>query len=107
MKFYVHAGSVFNKYQRTGLVWEDLKTRGGAIRRARRIFKGKPFSLYIFTDFYAPDDYKCILKGAVFAKDAPDFDPLKQYHTAPTVPGGSHGEVYDTRVYNHATGKYE
>ena len=98
MKFYVHAGSVFHPRKRTGLVWKDLKTRGGAIRRARRIFKGQPFSLYTFTDEFAPYTYKCILKGAVFAKDAPNFDPLERYHNTPTVPGGSHGEVYDTMI---------
>ena len=105
MKFYVHSGSVFHPRKRTGLVWEDLKTQGEAIQRARSTFKGKPFSLYVFTDFYSPYTYKCILKGAVYSEDIPN--KLERYHNTPTVPGGSHGEVYDTRVYSHTTGKYE
>jgi hypothetical protein len=68
MNFYVHAGD--DEYQCLGtdscFVWRDLKTRSGAIRRARRIFKGKPFSLYIFTELYDDSTFRCILKGAVF-----------------------------------------
>ena len=105
MKFYVHSGSEEPLGTGGRYIWEDLKTRGGAIRRARRIFKGKPFTLYTFTNFYNKSTFRCILKGAAFGGDAPNA--LEQYHNTPTVPGGSHGEVYDTRVYNHTTGKWE
>ena len=66
MNFYVHAGSEEPMGTEDRYVWRDLKTRSGAIRRARRIFKGKPFSLYTFTDFYDGRTFKPILKGAVF-----------------------------------------
>ena len=88
MKFYVHAGSEEPTGTEGRYVWRDLKTRGGAIRRARRIFKGKPFSLYIFTDFYAPETFKCILKGAAFGGDAPkpEKTPSMLYTGLPTFP---------------------
>ena len=66
MQFYVHAGSEEPTGTEGRFIWRDLKTRGGAIRRARRIFKGRPFSLYTFTDFYDGRTFKPILKGAVF-----------------------------------------
>ena len=69
MNFYVHPGSEEPMGTEGRLIWRDLKTRRGAIRRARRIFKGKPFSLYIFTDFYDDSTFRCILKGAAFAGD--------------------------------------
>ena len=69
MNFYVHAGSVETLGTEGRYIWRDLKTRGGAIRRARRIFKGKPFSLYTFTSFYDDSTFRCILKGAAFAGD--------------------------------------
>ena len=69
MNFYVYAGSEEPMGTEGRFIWRDLKTRGGAIRRARRIFKGKPFSLYIFTDFYDDSTFRCILKGAAFAGD--------------------------------------
>jgi hypothetical protein len=69
MNFYVHSGTEEPTGTEGRLVWRDLKTRGGAIRRARRIFKGKPFSLYTFTDFYDNSTFRCILKGAAFAGD--------------------------------------
>ena len=66
MNFYVHAGSEEPTGTDGRFVWRDLKTRGGAIRRARRIFGDKPFSLYTFTNFYDGRKFKPILKGAVF-----------------------------------------
>ncbi len=69
MNFYVYPGSEEPLGTEGRLVWRDLKTRSGAIRRARRIFKGKPFSLYTFTNFYDDSTFTCILKGAAFAGD--------------------------------------
>lgn len=66
MKFYVHKGSEEPTGTEGRYIWKDLKTRSGAIRRARRMFKGKPFSLYIFTNLYRPETFRCILRGAVF-----------------------------------------
>jgi hypothetical protein len=66
MQFYVHAGSEEPTGTEGRYVWRDLKTKRGAINRARRIFGDKPFSLYTFTDFYDGRTFKPILKGAVF-----------------------------------------
>jgi len=66
MNFYVHSGSEEPTGTEGRFIWRDLKTRSGAIRRARRIFKGEPFSLYTFTDFYDEQTFKPILNGAVF-----------------------------------------
>ena len=66
MNFYVHSGSEEPTGTDGRFVWRDLKTRRGAINRARRIFGDKPFSLYTFPDFYDGRTFKPILKGAVF-----------------------------------------
>ena len=69
MNFYVHAGSEEPTGTEGRYIWRDLKTRGGAIRRARRIFKGKPFTLIYFTDLYDESTHQCILRGAVYPDD--------------------------------------
>ena len=70
MNFYVYAGSEEPLGTEGRYIWRDLKTRGGAIRRARRIFKGRPFTLIYFTDLYDESTHQCILRGAVFSGDA-------------------------------------
>ncbi len=66
MKFYAHKGKDEPVGTDGRYIWKDLKTRRGAIQRARRVFKGKPFTLYVFSNFYDKNTFRCILKGAVF-----------------------------------------
>ena len=66
MGFYVHTGSEEPLGTAGRYVWRDLKTKRGAINRARRIFGDKPFSLYAFTNFHDGRTFKLLLKGARF-----------------------------------------
>jgi hypothetical protein len=59
MNFYVHAGSEEPTGTEGRLVWRDLKTRSGAIRRAMKQYPGG-FSLYSFTNVYDEKTYKMI-----------------------------------------------
>ena len=38
----------------------------------------------------------------LFEKVGPRDNWSERYHNTPAVPGGSHGEVYDTHVYSHS-----
>ena len=71
MKFYAYPGAAELGFEPCGtedrLVFE-LKTIKGGIRRARRYFQGRPFSLYVYTDFYNDNTFKPILKGAVYPR---------------------------------------
>mgnify|MGYP001195234367 CR=1 FL=1 len=66
MNFYVHSGSEEPTGTEGRYIWRDLKTKRGAINRARRIFGQHAFSLYTFTDFYDGRTFKLLLKGARF-----------------------------------------
>ncbi len=69
MGFYVYEGSArLGKEKITSVrhKWEDLKTKGGALRRAKKIFKGRPFTLYMYRNFYDNKTFTLIVRGAVF-----------------------------------------
>ena len=71
LNFYVYEGSAPLGKEKLTCVrhkWDDLKTHSGAIRRAKRIYKGRPFTLYTFTNWYDDKTFKLILKGAKFPK---------------------------------------
>ncbi len=72
MKFYAYLGGDHLGKEPCGCGdrynWEDLKTVKGAIRRARRYFRGRPFSLYSYTNFYDDRTFTPIVKGAVYAR---------------------------------------
>lgn len=71
MKFYAHlylkeASGTQGRY-----IWEDLKTYKGAIQRAKRIFAGQPFTVYVFTNFYDNNSFKCIHQENTDLQDLP------------------------------------
>jgi len=64
MGFYVYKGNEELGNEKLGtsgrMLWRDLKTTRGAIRRARSIFKGKPFMIYTFSNFYNDNTFSLV-----------------------------------------------
>lgn len=62
MKFYVYKGSKPLGQEQLGsdgkYLWSDLKTIGGAIKRAKRTFKSNDFMLYSYSNFYDNKTFK-------------------------------------------------
>lgn len=43
--------------------WPDLESTYGAVHRARSIFKGQPFMVYMFTSFWGIKKYQLVHTG--------------------------------------------